>query len=241
MNALDSAANALSGAKYAADALTPTPTEAPPAPPTLGDRARATACEYTGLGCDVVEDVAQPVADRPRHTTEATWFGRTEDGGVAVVEQTLADGSSMRGAYARAEPGDIAVSTFGTLTRFNEHFALQTNFMAVEQFSGVRTDGTNTTIGASQTATAIEFVGQFEGENVRGYAGLSVGSGASVKVAREDADRDGVPEVCLGGSAGVGTAGACVEVPRSIAPAVDKAFDLAAELSPQRIIYRLCN
>lgn len=237
MTLYDVAANTLRGAGPAADTPTPTPTD--PAPePTVRERARATACEYTGLGCDVVEDASQTATGRTRQTTEAGWFGRTEDGGGAVVEQTLDDGSSMRGLHARAEPGDRAFSAFRTITRLGDHVSLETDFMTAEDRRGVHSDGTNTRAGFSRSASAIDLVAHVEGENFRAHAGLSAGAGATVEIAREDADNDGVPEVCIDGAYAFGTGGGCVEVPRSIAPAVDKVFDVAAELSPQRLIYR---
>lgn len=241
MNALDSAANALGGAKHAADLLTPPPTEAPPAPPTLGERARATACEYTGMGCDVVEDGAQPVGGRPRHTTEATWFGGTEDGGVAVADHTLSDGSNLR--IGEFRPGVAS----GEATLVHAHTSTDGPFgMAVDLFKATGQAGASgeygeTTVGGELSASLLDIVHSFRGEDWNVDVTGSVGVGAGALVSQQDADGDGRTEVCGHVAAGPVALDGCIELNEEDSARADAFFEAAYEFTPQRIIYRLCD
>lgn len=241
MNVLDSAANALSGAKYAADALTPTPTEAPPAPPTLGDRARTTACEYTGLGCDVVEDVAQPVAGRPRHATEATWFGRTQDGGVVVGDHTLSDGSNMRIGEFSPGVGRGEATLFHVHTSPDGPFGMAVDFMKFNGQVGASGEYGETSVGAELGGSILDVTHSFRGEGWNLDVTGSVGVGAGAIISQQDADGDGLTEVCGHFAAGPGAIDGCIELSPANAARADAVFETLHELTPQRIIYRLCD
>jgi len=95
----------------------------------------------------------------------------------------------------------------------DSHASWSVEALTIRGTHGIHNDDGSTGYNVMGLATAVGA----EGTLVRGAnsltAGLSIGAGAAGSIGFRDIDHDGRPEICVKGSLGYVTLGACVELP----------------------------
>jgi len=149
------------------------------------------AAGKTGAGDSVYVGVAALKGHDPKSGLDVEVLSASEQKGLQMESQA---------ALARAGWAD-------------SHVSLSAEALTIRATHGIHNDDGSTGYNVMGLATAVGA----EGTLVRGAnsltAGLSIGAGAAGSIGFRDIDHDGRPEICVKGSLGYVTLGACVELP----------------------------